>query len=395
MPSLKAQDEAITEKEDRPLPFIDLVAQQARIRQPLEAAILRVLDHGHYIMGPECQEAERKLSELAQTPYVAGCSDGTDALTMVMMALDLRPGDAVFVPSFTFISTAEIVALRGATPVFVDIDPSTFTLSVPSLESAISRARALGLSPRGVISVDLFGLPADHDAILAVSRREQIWVVNDAAQSLGATYKGRPTASYGTAATTSFFPAKPLGVYGDGGAIFTHDSELHGKICSIRVHGQGEHRYETLRLGITGRLDTLQAAILLEKIKIFPQELEEREARAKIYAVGLSPYVQVPMVPPHSRSTWAQYTVRTPHREALRSSLENAGIPTGIYYPKPLHLQPPYQGYPQAPGGLGETEKAAGEVLSLPMHAYLSPQTQSRIIKHVKGFFQQVDTSGA
>lgn len=372
---------------NNPLPVIDLAAQQRRLRPHLDQALKNILDHGKYILGPECGAFENSLREWTGVPYVMGCSDGTDALLMALMALNVGMGDAVFVPSFTFISTAEVVALRGATPVFVDVDPLTFNVDVESLVRAIEATQGTGLAPKGMITVDLFGQPCDHDRLQKVATDHGLWVIVDAAQSMGATYQGRHTVSYGVIATTSFYPAKPLGGYGDGGAIFTSDTELHEKLKSIHVHGQGKGYMETERLGITGRLDTMQAAILSQKLRVFPEEIEARNRVADRYRGALAKWVEVPQVLTGSRSVWAQYTIRTPHRDALKAHLFEAGVSTALYYHKPLHQQPPYQHFPVTPGGLPATERLAREVLSLPMHGYVDPEVQDQVIEVIEEFF--------
>ncbi len=370
---------------DSKIAFIDLAAQQARIRPQLDSALQRVLDHGNYVQGPEVAAFELALCQYTGVPHVLGCADGTDALTMVLMALNVGPGDAVFVPSFTFISTAEVVALRGATPVFVDVREDTYNMCPKSLESAVQKIKKTGLKPKGIISVDLFGQPADHRAIQAVADDHKIWVMVDAAQSLGATYEGKHTVNYGIAATTSFFPAKPLGGYGDGGAIFTHDGELAAKLKMIRLHGQGAVPYETSVLGITGRLDTLQAAILIEKLKIFPEEVEARNRVAENYTKALKG-VQTPFVAPRNLSVWAQYTIQVEDRDTLREHLKEKGIPTGIYYPKPLHTQPPYRNYPRTE--LPVTERICNRVVSLPMHPYLVESVQEYILDTIQQYLK-------
>ncbi|MDC0349027.1 DegT/DnrJ/EryC1/StrS family aminotransferase [Alphaproteobacteria bacterium] len=370
------------------MPFIDLAAQQKRIRPQLDKAIMRVLDHGKYSLGPECFEFEAQLSAYTGAPHVLGCSNGTDALTMLLIALDVQPGEAVFVPSFTFVATAEVVALRGAVPVFVDVDPVTFNMSPSSLEEAIQAAKEKGMPVKGIISVDLFGHPAPHDEIENVAKRHDLWVIVDGAQSLGATYKGRHTVTYGTAATTSFFPAKPLGGYGDGGAIFTDSAELAEKLKEIRVHGQVDISREGQYLGLTGRLDTLQAAILIEKLKIFPEEVANRNKAAERYSARLKDVCQVPAVQDGCTSVWAQYTVQVDKREALLDFLKEREVPVAVYYKKPIHMHSLYQ-----KGLLGrhliETDTLSKNVLSLPMHGYLDQETQEYIIDSFLSFFRK------
>lgn len=367
--------------------FIDLAAQQARIKQKIDARIQAVLAHGNYIMGPEVRELEADLSAFCGAKHCLSCANGTDALQLALMALNVGPGDAVFCPTFTFASTAEVVPPMGATPVLVDVHDDSFNLDVASLKRAIIQAKSLGLRPAGVIPVDLFGLPADYDAIEAIAAEEGMWIIADSAQGFGATYRGRITGSIGTIATTSFFPAKPLGCYGDGGAIFTGDDELAALIQSYRVHGKGSHKYENERIGLNSRLDTLQAAILIEKLAIYPDEIEARQMVARRYAEGISDSLITPQVTNECRSVWAQYTVRTnsgQNREAIMGALKDAGVPTVVYYPRPLHQQTAYRQFPIDPAGLPVAEALAGEVFSLPMHPYLDEATQGQIIEAVR-----------
>jgi dTDP-4-amino-4,6-dideoxygalactose transaminase len=361
--------------------FIDLQAQRKRIGKSLDDAVLAVVHSGRYIMGPEIGELETKLAAFCGAKHVVSCSNGTDAMVLVLMAYGVGPGDAVFVPSFTFAATAEVVAQLGAAPVFVDCFEDTFNMDPASLVAAIETARRNGLKAKGIIPVDLFGLPADYDAILPIAQANRLWVLADTAQGFGATYKGRVTGSIGNVATTSFFPAKPLGCYGDGGAVFTDDSELAQTLVSLRVHGQGQDKYDNVRIGMNGRLDTLQATILLKKLEIFPDEIVARNAVAKRYCEKLAPYCKVPVVPEGLVSIWAQFTVRVPaaKRGKLAERLKAAGVPTAIYYVKPLHQQLAYKAYPVAMNGLPVSEQLAGEVISLPMHAYLEPAVQDRI----------------
>jgi dTDP-4-amino-4,6-dideoxygalactose transaminase len=369
-----------------PLPFIDLGAQRRRLGSRVDEAILRVLDHGAYIMGPEVKALEADLAAFCGAKHVISCGNGTDALALVLMAKDVRPGHAILCPSFTFAATAEVVAWLGATPVFVDVDETTFNLDVTSLAAAIRTARERGLDPIGLITVDLFGQPADYDAIAPICEREGLWMLCDAAQSFGASYKGRRLGAFGLATTTSFFPAKPLGCYGDGGAIFTEDGDLADILRSLRVHGQGEDKYDNVRIGMNGRLDTVQAAVLIEKLRIFEDEIVTRNVVADRYREGLADVVRTPEVAPGNVSTWAQYTIRVPagRRDALAADLKAAGIPTAIYYPKPLHQQTAYKHYPVGGNGLPVSDLLASEVISLPMHPYLDEPTQDRVIAAVR-----------
>ena len=369
-----------------PIAFIDLAAQRRRLGTAIDEAVLRVVDHGGYIMGPEVKTLEADLSAFCGAKHTVSCANGTDALAFVLMAKGVKPGDAILCPTFTFAATAEVVAWTGATAVFVDVREDTFNLDVHSLEAGLRTARELGLNPVGVIPVDLFGQPADYDPIEAICAREGLWMLCDAAQSFGASYKGRKVGTIGLATSTSFFPAKPLGCYGDGGAVFTQDDELAAVMRSIRVHGQGSDKYDNVRIGMNGRLDTMQAAILIEKLKIFGDELEARDRVAKRYNALLRDVAKVPEVPEGLTSAWAQYTLRMAgfDREQFISDLKTAGVPTAVYYPRPLHQQTAYKVYPVAGNGLPVSERLAAEVVSLPMHPYLAEDVQDRIEAAVK-----------
>jgi dTDP-4-amino-4,6-dideoxygalactose transaminase len=364
--------------------FIDLAAQRRRIGSRMDEAILRVVNHGGYIMGPEVKQFEAELSAFCGAKHVISCANGTDALALVLMAKSVKPGQAILCPSFTFAATAEVVAWLGAVPIFVDCLPETFNMDPASLEFGINTARQLGLKPVGVIPVDLFGQPADYDAIEAICAREDLWILCDAAQSFGASYRGRKLGTIGAATSTSFFPAKPLGCYGDGGAVFTNDDELAAIMRSLRVHGQGSDKYDNVRIGMNGRLDTMQAAVLIEKLKIFPDEIAARDRVAKRYNEMLGDVATVPLVAEGNTSVWAQYTLRMPNRDAVAAALKAKGIPTAIYYPKPLHQQTAYSKFPCAGNGVPVSERLAGEVLSLPMHPYLEESVQDRIITAVR-----------
>lgn len=373
------------------IPFIDLKAQQAHIRESLEAALSKVLDHGAYVMGPEVYECEKQLAEFCGAKHALSCSSGTDALSMVLMAKHVgfageRERDAVFVPAFTFTATAEVVSLVGATPVFVDIDPVTFNMCPESLKAAISVAKEQGLNLCGVMPVDLFGQPADYDALESIARENNMWVLADAAQSFGATYKSRKVGAIGDATATSFFPAKPLGCYGDGGAVFTDDDELAALMHSIRVHGQGADKYENPRIGLNARMDTMQAAVLIEKLKLFPDELTARQNVAERYEAALSNYAITPQLAEGNSSSWAQYTLRVEadDRDDIQARLREENVPTAVYYPIPLHQQVGYKHYPQASESLATSEVFSKTVISLPMHPYLDKQTQDKIIAAVQ-----------
>lgn len=367
--------------------FIDLAAQQARIKDRIDTRIQAVLAHGAYIMGPEVKEFEAGLAAFSGVKHALGCANGTDALQLAAMALGLKAGDAVFCPTFTFAATAEIVPVFGAVPVFVDVQEASFNMDAASLERAIAEAKRQGLRPTGIIPVDLFGLPADYDAIEAIAEREGLWIIADSAQGYGAVYKGRRTGSIGTIATTSFFPAKPLGCYGDGGAVFTDDDDLARLLDSLRVHGKGSDKYDNARIGLNSRLDTLQAAILLEKLAIYPDEIERRQVVAERYRAGLSNVIATPAVPDDCLSVWAQYTLKAEdaaQRDRLMAALKDAGIPSVIYYPRPLHTQTAYAGFVNDPAGLPVAESLADRVFSLPMHPYLTEADQDRVIDAIR-----------
>ena len=369
--------------------FIDLAAQRQRLGNSVDQAVKRVMDHCQFINGPEVGQFEAELSAYTGAKHVISCASGTDALSMVLMAKDVGPGDAVICPSFTFCATGEVVALRGATPIFVDVDEDTFNINITSLKKGIVLARKLGLKPKAIIPVDLFGQPANHEAIGEVAEAEGLFILDDAAQSFGATCKGRQLGTFGLATTTSFFPAKPLGCFGDGGAIFTDDAELAAILRSIRVHGQGSDKYDNVRLGMTARLDTMQAAILIEKLKIFDDEIAARNAVAERYARALGNVVKVPHVVSGNTSVWAQYTVQLPAqvgRNEFAAELKSQGIPTMVYYDRPMHRQTGYRHHPAVDdGSLPVSEKLSTQVISLPMHAYLDEQTQDLVIEAVHG----------
>jgi dTDP-4-amino-4,6-dideoxygalactose transaminase len=370
-----------------PIPFIDLAAQRQRLGKSIDEAVARVLNHCQFINGPEVTALEKALAEYSGAKHVVTCASGTDALLMVLMAKNVGPGDAVLCPSFTFCATGEAVALTGATPVFVDVDEATFNIDVNSLKRGIATARARGLKPVGVIPVDLFGQCADHDAVAAFAKAEGVFVLDDAAQGFGASYKGRRLGTFGLATATSFFPAKPLGCFGDGGAIFTDDAQLAETLKSIRVHGQGADKYDNVRLGLTARLDTMQAAILIEKLRIFEDEIAARNRVAERYNRALGNVVTVPRLASGCTSVWAQYTIRVPKgvdRDGFAASLKAQGVPTAIYYPKSMHQQTAYRDFPVAEGGLPVSELLSADVISLPMHAYLDEATQDRVIAAVR-----------
>jgi dTDP-4-amino-4,6-dideoxygalactose transaminase len=369
-----------------PIPFIDLAAQRRRLGSKVDEALARVTNHCGFVMGPEVTAFEKELAAFCGAKHAISCASGTDALLLVLMAKEIGPGDAVICPTFTFCATAEVAALLGATPVFADVDADTFNINAASAKKAVEAARKAGLKPKAIIPVDLFGLPADHDAIAELAKAEGLFILDDAAQGFGGAYKGRKVGTFGLATATSFFPAKPLGCYGDGGAITTDDAALVEVIKSLRVHGQGTDKYDNVRIGVTGRLDTMQAAILSEKLKIFPDEIAARDKVADRYAQALGDVCIVPKVPQGYASVWAQYTIRLKPgvRDGLAVALKAAGIPTAIYYPKSLHQQTAYRKFPMAEGGLPVSERLSDEVISLPMHPYLEPAVQDRIVAAVR-----------
>ena len=369
-----------------PIAFIDVAAQRRRLGPAIDAAVARVYSHCQFILGPEVRAFETELAMFCGARHVVTCASGTDALVLALRAMGVGQGDAVLCPSFTFCATAEVAALVGATPVFVDVDEMTFNIDAKGIAGAAAVAKDAGLKPKAIIPVDLFGLPADHGAVRAAAKAENLLVLDDAAQSFGAMYNNCRLGTFGHAAATSFFPAKPLGCYGDGGAVMTDDGGLADTIRSLRVHGHGSNKYDNIRIGLASRLDTIQAAILSEKLKIFPDEMEVRDKIARRYSERLGDIVTTPIVPSGSTSVWAQYTIRVANgrRDAVATMLKAEGIPTAIYYPIPLHRQQAYKHYPVGKGGLPVSDRLASEVISLPMHAYLDTATQDRVIDAVR-----------
>jgi len=378
--------------------FIDLAAQQQRIRDKINSNIQAVLGHGNYIMGPEIKQLEEKLASFVGTKHGVSCASGTDALLLALMAYKVGPGDAVFTTPFTFIATAEVISLLGATPIFVDIDPKTFNIDPGRLSLALTAVKNKDsashplpmtnnpspLTCRGIIAVDLFGLPADYDRINTFAQENGLFVIEDAAQSFGAEYNGKKACALADVACTSFFPAKPLGCYGDGGMCFTDNDELAKIMRSLRVHGQGSNKYDNVRVGINGRMDTLQAAILLAKFEIFFEEIELRQEVARHYTNLFSRYLSPipPSLPSGLKSAWAQYSILAEdekRRSSLQARLKDAGVPTAVYYPKPLHLQEAFSGLGYKHGNFPVSEDCASRIFSLPMHPYLAIQEQERI----------------
>ncbi len=366
--------------------FIDLQAQRARLKNEIDAGIQNVLTHGRFVMGPEVKELEEKLAVFGEAKHALSCANGTDALLLAMLAWEIGPGDAVFCPSFTFCATAEIIANVGATPVFVDIDRETYNIDPSSLQSAIDEVKIAGeLIPRAIIAVDLFGQSADYPALSAIAQTEGLKLIADSAQGFGSTLGGEHPVKWADITTTSFFPAKPLGCYGDGGAILTNDDDLAQVIASLRVHGKGTDKYDNVRVGVNSRLDTIQAAILLPKLAIFADEIEKRNVVANNYIEGLKGHaLRVPKVLNGVISTWAQFTIEVPNPTEFAETLKAQGIPTARYYPKPVHQQTAYSHYPVQGNGLGNTENCIANIISLPMHPYLDEKTQAMIIKTAK-----------
>lgn len=384
-----------------PIPFIDLQAQRARLGQPLEDAILKVVRSGAYVMGPEIGQFEKALGEFGQAPFVLSCGSGTEALQLPLMAWGVGPGDAVFCPSFTFAATAEVMPLVGASPVFVDILEDTYNLDPAKLDAAIEAVKAAGeLTPKAIIAVDLFGQPADYPAIAEVAKKHGLKLIADSAQGFGCTLNGQHPIHWADVATTSFFPAKPLGCYGDGGAVLCKDERLHDVLVSLRVHGQAvksdlegrtfdhDPKYLNMRVGMNSRMDTIQAAVLLQKLTIFADEIEARNRVAARYAEGLGDVVKVPQVIEGGVSVWAQYTIETDDRDGLAAHLKSQDIPSAVYYPIPIHRQEVYSAYP-APGGLPVTDAKAQVVMSLPMHPYLTTEDQDQVIAAIRAFVKR------
>jgi UDP-2-acetamido-2-deoxy-ribo-hexuluronate aminotransferase len=382
-----------------PIAFIDLAAQRARLGQRIDDAIMGVVNGGAYIMGPEVKKFEAELAAFGQSKFALSCANGTEAIVLPLMAWGLRPGDAVFCPSFTFAATAEVVPWLGSVPVFVDIDPVTYNMDPTHLEAAIEMVITEGkLKPKVIIAVDLFGQPANYPAISAIAKKYGLKLIADSAQGFGCTIDGNHPAHWADCTTTSFFPAKPLGCYGDGGAVLTDDAELFEIMDSLRVHGKAtksdiagrsfEHdpKYLNMRIGMNSRLDTVQAAVLLEKLSIFADEIEARNKVAARYSAGLGDVATVPAMIAGGVSTWAQYTIEVDDRDGLSAFARSRGVPTAVYYPIPIHKQDVYSVYPLGPGGLPVSEAKAERVISLPMHPYLDKATQDRIIAVVREF---------
>jgi UDP-2-acetamido-2-deoxy-ribo-hexuluronate aminotransferase len=385
--------------------FIDLAAQRARLGDKIDIAVKKVIEGGAYIMGPEVRAFEQQLAAYGQCSHALSCANGTEAIVLPLMAWGIKPGDAVFCPSFTFAATAEVVPWVGATPVFVDIDPVTYNIDPDHLEATIKATLAAGqLAPKVIIAVDLFGQPADYPRLAEIAKRYGLKLIADSAQGFGCTLNGEHPIKWADVATTSFFPAKPLGAYGDGGAVLTNDGALFELMDSLRVHGKAtasdiagksfEHdtKYLNIRIGMNSRLDTIQAAILIEKLAIFSEEIEARNVVAERYRKGLSAKVTAPLVIDGGISTWAQYTIEVADRDGLAAHLKANGVPTAVYYPIPIHKQDVYSVYPLGPGGLPVSELKSSSVISLPMHPYLAPDVQDRIVALINDFVGKNET---
>ncbi|ARU59497.1 pyridoxal phosphate-dependent aspartate aminotransferase [Oleiphilus messinensis] len=370
--------------------FIDLTTQFQRLENKIRTRMDQVLRHGRFIMGPEVAEFEEKLAHFIGVNHAIGVANGTDALQLALMALEIKPGDRVITTPFSFFATAEVIALIGAIPVFTDIDQDTFNLSASSLEQTIADLETRGTPARAVITVDLFGQPADYPKISALCDKHNLYLIEDAAQGLGGAVGEQKAGSFGTVACTSFFPAKPLGCFGDGGAVMTQDAKIANTLMSLRMHGKGTDKYDNVRIGLNSRLDTLQAAILLEKLAVFAEECDLRNQVAQRYHDGLSgiPELALPKVPENMNSSWAQFTLRCENRDALKSHLTAAQIPSAVYYPCPMHLSTAFAGLQHQTGDFPFAEQASQTVLSIPMSPYLSEQDQERVVQVIRAFFQ-------
>ena len=362
--------------------FLDLQKQQLSIKKELDNNVKNVFDHSKFIMGPEVSQLERKLEEISQAKNCLTCSSGTDALILSMMALNIGKGDAVFCPSFTFPATAEAILIVGATPVFIDVSENTFNLCYKDLIEKINTTKKGKLEPKSIIAVDLFGLPANYNKLKEIANEYKLSIISDAAQSFGASFQGKKVGTLGNITCTSFFPAKPLGCYGDGGAVFMEQTDIKEKIAGLRVHGKGKEKYEIINVGLNSRLDTIQAAILLSKITIFDWENTERNRLAQIYNNEIKDFFKIPIVPNKTKSVWAQYTLQIKKRDEAVNFLKENGIPTMVYYPVPMHLQPAYKKFSKE--RLPKSETIAKQVFSIPIHAYLSETEQNFIIEKLK-----------
>jgi dTDP-4-amino-4,6-dideoxygalactose transaminase len=368
--------------------FMYSTKQAGLVKTAILARISAVIDDGLFIMGPELMELEEKLSILTDTKHAIGCANGTDALTLALLTLEIKPGDVVLVPSFTFVATAECVCMVGATPYFVDVT-NNFNICPKSLAQSINDAKSQGLNIKAVISVDLFGQTCDYEAISAICKEHGLFHISDAAQSFGAKYKGKSIGGLADITTTSFFPTKPFGCYGDGGMIFTNSDEYSEKIRSLHMHGKGIDKYDNIRIGLNSRLDTIQAAVLLEKLNIFAEEVRKRNALAQYYADNLRNMITTPIIEAGNESVWAVYSITHPNRDRIMKELEIFNIPTNIYYRKPLHLQTAYTSFPRAKD-LQNSERIAQEVFCLPMHPYITEEQKETIVASLKTIMENL-----
>jgi dTDP-4-amino-4,6-dideoxygalactose transaminase len=367
--------------------FIDLAQQQARIRDKIDAGLTAVLNHGAYIMGPEVSALESRLGDWTKAAHNISCSSGTDALLLALHGLELQPGQGVIVPSFTFAASAEVMPTMGAIPIFAEVEADSFNLDPNKLEAALVAGKAANIDVVGIIGVGLFGQPANYDAIRTFANAHDLWLIDDAAQSFGAQWQGRPVGQLADVTCTSFFPAKPLGAYGDGGAVFTDDDKIADIIRSCRIHGMGKDKYENIRIGMTGRLDSMQAVVLDAKLDIFEEELVLRQAVADRYQTLIGDVVDAPRLAAGATSSWAQYCIKLPktsNRDHVIKHLGASGVPTAIYYPIPMHQQPPYTAFPQSQCGLGVTLDLCRRVLALPMHPYLDEAQKQHIAAELR-----------
>lgn len=369
----------------RTIPFVDVEAQYSKLKADIDSRIANVIAHGQFILGPEVGQLESKLASAAGVAHCVTVSSGTDALLMALMAIGVGKGDAVFVPSFTFTASAEVIVILGATPVFIDVNANDFNIDIDCLEAAILSIKRDGvLRPRAIIAVDLYGLPANYGLLNQIARREDVLLIADAAQSFGGSVGNAFVGSLAPVTATSFFPSKPLGCFGDGGALFTDDAETADIYRSIRAHGRGDDKYDIVRLGINSRLDTIQAAVLLSKLTAFPNEIKAREALARRYDEALKDLIEIPARPQNHHSAWAQYTLKLENRDRITTQLKAAGVPTAVYYPIPMHLQPAYREFSAGVGSLPVAERLSKEVLSLPMHAYMTDEDFRYIVAKLR-----------
>lgn len=369
--------------------FIDLKSQRDKVIENIKNRFNAIFEHSQFILGPENSECEEQLSKFSETRFALTCSNGSDALLMALLALDHTAGDAVICPSFTFIATAEMIPFTGATPIFVDVDVDTFNISAESCQKGIELARELGLTPKSIIAVDLFGAPPNYKDLKDIASKNNMNLIGDSAQGFGCKYNNVRSTKYCDITTTSFFPAKPLGCYGDGGAVFTDCPELARRLKSIRVHGMGTDKYQNVRLGLNARMDTFQSAVIIEKLKIFDEEIEARNKISEFYRTSIENGISCPLIPEENTSTWAQYTLKLPEaakRQDFCAYLNQAKIPTAIYYPIPLHKQKAYSNYPSVLDNYSASDLLSECVVSIPMHPYLRKDQLSYITSKINQY---------